>query len=184
MEKDKTVCFTGHRPEKLPGGNEPDCAFIQMLKSMLEYHILLAVQEGYRYFISGLARGVDLWAAEMILELKKKNSDIKLIGAIPFPEQSNSFRGTDLWTYNNVVQKADKVVCISGAYSRDCYKLRNYFMVEHSSYLIGVVSNYRSGTGQTIKYAKKQGLKLAVIDANEMAKVFGFHKKNLKESFG
>lgn len=175
MEREKTVCFTGHRPEKLPGGNKPDGAFIKMLKSMLEYHIILAVQEGYRYFISGLARGVDLWAAEMVLDLKKKDPDISLIGAVPFPEQNNSFMGKDLLTYNDVIDKADKIVCVSDSYSKDCYKLRNYFMVDNSSYLIGVVSNYRSGTGQTINYARKQGLKLSVIDANKMAAASGFH---------
>ena len=65
MTKEKSVCFTGHRPEKLPGYGEMNNSLLNMIKSMLYYRIYLAAQSGYEYFISGLARGVDLWAAAL-----------------------------------------------------------------------------------------------------------------------
>ncbi len=42
-------------------------------------------------------------------------------------------------------------------------------MVDHSGKLIAVVSDYRSGTGATIRYARKQGIEVREIDA----KTFG-----------
>ena len=49
-------CFTGHRPEKL---KTP--VFIVKLK--LANEIKQAIKDGYVTFISGMSRGVDLWAA-------------------------------------------------------------------------------------------------------------------------
>ncbi len=68
--REKTVCFTGHRPEKLPGYGETENASLNVIRSMLYYQIYQSAEEGYKYFISGLARGVDLWAAEYVLEVK------------------------------------------------------------------------------------------------------------------
>ena len=70
-------CFTGHRPEKL---------FLvdrEIIKE-LEREIKAAIERGYTTFISGMARGVDIWAAEIVLNLRKKNKDLHLICASPY----------------------------------------------------------------------------------------------------
>ena len=46
---------------------------------------------------------------------------------------------------------------------------RNYFMVDNSSKLIAVVDDYRSGTGQTIRYAENKGIDVSIIDINKNA---------------
>ena len=56
-------CFTGHRPEKLTMA-EADVI------SWLESEIRNSIDEGFVTFISGMARGVDIWAAEIVLRLK------------------------------------------------------------------------------------------------------------------
>ena len=56
-------CFTGHRPEKL-GMSETD------VKKLLKAEIKKAIDFGYCVFVSGMSRGVDLWAAELVLEEK------------------------------------------------------------------------------------------------------------------
>ena len=167
MIKEKTVCFTGHRPEKLPCFNTLNKSVLKMIRSMLYYHTYLAAQEGYEYFISGLARGVDLWAAEFVLEIKHKFPDIKLICAKPFPEHGDNFKGEDLLSLGNVLEQADDIICVSNSYSSGCYHVRNRFMVDNSAYLIGVVDDFNSGTGQTISYAKKKGLRTTLINVDD-----------------
>ena len=49
-------CFTGHRPEKLKIAED------EVIKS-LKKEIRTAIADGFQTFISGMARGVDLWAA-------------------------------------------------------------------------------------------------------------------------
>ena len=177
----KKVIFTGHRPEKLPGMGNDSNPLLQMLKSILYYQIYSSAEEGYEYFISGLARGVDLWAAEYVLEIKKKFPQIKLICAKPYPAHGSNFKGSDLFSLRNVLEKADEVVCVSDEYSRDCYKNRNYYMVDRSSKLIAMVNDYKSGTGQTISYAKKNGLLLSVTDISKYD--FGKYTKSDSKIF-
>lgn len=167
--KEKAVCFTGHRPEKIMRVAGIDEPAVEMIKSMLYYQIYRAAEEGYEFFISGLARGVDMWAAEYVIDLKKKYPRMKLICAKPFENHQKSFHGKDLWELMNVLRHADEVVTVSREYSKNCYRLRNYYMVDNSSRLIAVVENFRSGTGQTINYARKKGIDIKMINISDYA---------------
>lgn len=144
-------------------------ASLNMVKSMLFYQIHEAVEEGFEYFISGLARGVDIWAAQYVLEIKKKYPKIKLIGAKPYEEHGMRLKGQDLWELTNVINGADMIVDVTGEYSRDCYSKRNRYMVDNSSRLIAVVSDYKSGTGQTISYANKKQIDVRLIKIDDFA---------------
>ena len=67
----KTCAFTGHRPKGL-GYPESDgrCAALkEKLRSLI---IRMIEEEGVTHFISGMAQGVDMYAAEIVLELKKQ----------------------------------------------------------------------------------------------------------------
>ena len=85
MENEKRLhrcCFTGHRPEKLSlSENE--------VKHLLEKAIDNAIADGYVTFITGMAKGTDIWAAEIVLEKKKRNDALRLICAIPHPDLRN-----------------------------------------------------------------------------------------------
>ncbi len=164
-EKASTVCFSGHRPEKLPDGGNSSSQVIKAIKSILYKEILDSTEHGYRTFVTGLARGVDLWAGEIILELKARGMPLKLVAAFPYRGHGDNFRGTDKFILGNIVLKADEKVYVSEEYSRVCMKLRNEYMVDRSGKLIAVVSDYRSGTGQTIRYAQKQGIDVKIINS-------------------
>lgn len=177
MECVKTACFSGHRPEKLPKNQKNDKNFLNVLKSILHYRIYSAVQSGYKCFITGLARGIDLWAAESVIEIKKKVPGIRLICAKPFQEHGNAFKGNDLWTLNYILANADDVVCVSDNYSKDCYRVRNCYMVDNSSLLIAVVNDYKSGTGQTISYARKKGIDISIINIGDVIQIADYVEK-------
>ena len=70
-------CFTGHRPEKL---RRP----VAELQSELEKEIRQAIADGYTVFISGMARGVDIWAAEVVIRLREDGLPLRLICASPY----------------------------------------------------------------------------------------------------
>lgn len=98
--KDKTCCFTGHRPEKLKR-NETQ------VKEALEMAIEAAVSRGFTHFISGMARGVDLWAAQLVLELKKQNPDVKLLCAVPYENFEKRWSPAWRQCYHDVLATAD-----------------------------------------------------------------------------
>ena len=68
-------CFTGHRPNKMDMAEKE-------IKSLLEKAIDRAIAEGYVTFITGMAQGTDIWAAEIVLDRKLTNKDIHLICAL------------------------------------------------------------------------------------------------------
>ncbi len=167
--KETTVCFTGHRPEGFPFSPD-DKIRTNIIKSMLLCKIKDAYDAGYRTFITGMARGVDMWAAMCVVHLKSVCPDIRLIGVSPFKSEYERRKGLDKWEYGVVCEAADEVIYLHDSYIKSCYHERNRFMVDRSSMVIGVVYNRKSGTGGTLYYAAKKGVKLDVIDVCELAK--------------
>lgn len=134
MENEKRLhrcCFTGHRPNKLDYSENE-------IKPLLETAIDNAISDGYVTFITGMAEGVDIWAAEIVLEKKKENKDLHLISAVPHPEFEKRHSKYETERYENIIKNADYVTTISDNYYRACYQKRNIWMVDRSSFVIAV----------------------------------------------
>ena len=146
-------CFTGHRPEKL---NTSEFE----VKKLLEKAIDEAINDGFTTFISGGARGVDLYAAEIVIEKRKDNPDIKLIMAIPHPDFEKRWNPNDRLLYDYAIKNADLVKLINDHYFRGCYQIRNQYMVDRSSRVIAVYNGAAGGTRNTVEYAKMAGVEV------------------------
>ena len=81
-EKD-TCCFTGHRPSKLPWGTREEDPRCVDLKGRIAAALEEEYAAGVRHFISGMARGADLYFAEAVLALKERCPDVLLECARP-----------------------------------------------------------------------------------------------------
>ena len=68
----QTCTFTGHRPERL---ELPEKQVIQWLDEQIRQ----AINDGYTEFITGMQRGVDIWAAEAVLKLRNEGKPIRLL---------------------------------------------------------------------------------------------------------
>ena len=56
---DRAVCFSGHRPDRLPGRGDPGAAETRKLTDALREQIKGAVGRGKDTFINGLMAGWD-----------------------------------------------------------------------------------------------------------------------------
>lgn len=158
-EKEKRLhrcCFTGHRPEKL---NRPE----REIKLELKKEICRALEDNFTVFISGMARGVDIWAAEIVLQLRKDGVSVRLICACPYPDFEKNWSNTWQTQYRAILREADLVRFISPYYSSRCFQVRNKWMVNHSSKVIAVFNGQPSGTKNTIEYAQQQGISVHQI---------------------
>lgn len=167
-DKNTTCCFTGHRRKDLPFEGDVHKQGMKCLLSMLQLLIEEAVCDGYKTFISGMAEGIDLFCAEIVhnLIVTKKYPDLKLICALPYAEQAAEIRlPLDKYRYSMLISNCYEQVIISSKYEKERYKLRNRFMVENSSRIIGAykAKKHGSGTLQTINMADKAGLDLQII---------------------
>ena len=159
MENEKRLhccCFTGHRPEKLSLSETE-------VKPLLEKAIDMAIENGFTTFITGMALGVDIWAAEIMLEKKKHNTALHLICAVPHPHFENKRGEYEKERYMHIIQSADYTTTISDRYFRACYQRRNEFMVDRSNLVIAVWNGMPSGTKNTIDYAKRKGVKVVNV---------------------
>lgn len=164
----KSCAFTGHRPSAFAFGYHEDDPRCIALKKRLYDAILRHCYEGYRIFYTGMAEGVDLWAAEAIVRLNAYFPDLQLHAVIPYRDHRTSIGAAYRARYDTVLTYVTSFTVISETYTRDCFKARNYYIVEHSDALIAVYAagQSRSGTGQTVRRAQTLGRRITVIDPN------------------
>ena len=79
--KERTCCFTGHR-------DIPQNEYAS-IKKRLGNEVEKLIKQGVIYYGAGGARGFDTLAAEVVIELRKKYSQIKLILVLPCEGQES-----------------------------------------------------------------------------------------------
>ena len=161
-------CFTGYRPRKFPfllerGGKE----YTEFENALMDELLNLA-NNGFRTFISGMAMGFDIIAAECVLTLsqtpKFRDADIKLVCALPFKDQAKKYPAEWKERYDALLKSADQTIIISNDYYKGCYFDRNRFMVDNSDCVVTWFDGNKGGTKNTLEYAKEKGR--AVININ------------------
>lgn len=185
---EQTVCITGHRGKSVipyQGLEEYRDITMKTVKLMLCRYIDMAVSAGSTTFLSGLAMGTDLWAADYILRIKEKDDRIKLIGAMPFLRHAERFPIEYRKLLERVEHGADLLIttCMdpemvygkkrSENTSPDLYRDRNYFMVERSAAVLAFFepAESHSGTAQTINQAARLGRKIRSFGLSEVYSV-------------
>ncbi len=163
----KKLCcaFTGHRPKSFPWGYDESDQRCVELKEVFANQIRLLVNRGYTDFLSGMALGVDVWAAQTVLSLRENHQNIKLHCILPCIGQEKSWSDEAKATYFSIIKQADSRVYVSRRYYRDCMLDRNRFMVDNSNLLFAVYGGVsRSGTASTINYARSQKREILILD--------------------
>ena len=158
MNKETTCCFTGPRPKRLPMEGNEYSAEIAALKTEIRSAVFDAYYDGFRFFMSGMAEGFDLFAAEIVLEMKSEFEGIALISVLPYSEVCEHHSAAISKRIKNVLAKADSVISLSEKYVPGCEHSRNKYMVDNSSRIIGYYNGLSGGTAHCWNYAVENGL--------------------------
>ena len=150
-------CFTGHRPEKLAMDES-------QAKEWLETQVRDAIGKGFVTFLTGMAMGVDLWAAEIVLRLKEENSNLHLIACTPWPGFAARWKEPWKSMYYDTLKKADYKVNVSDHYHNGVFQQRNEYMVRHSSLVIACYNGAPGGTKNTIDFANRLGVPVIISE--------------------
>lgn len=161
----KKCAFTGHRPQRLPfGADEADERCIRLKQVLREQIIRLIEEDGVSYFITGMAMGIDMYAAEIVLDLKARYPALLLECAIPYEEQAMRWTNALRERYYDIASKCDKETMLQTRYSADCFQRRNRYMVDQADIVLAVWNGQPSGTGSTVRYAMERGKQIYRID--------------------
>ncbi len=160
-----TCAFTGHRPISFPWKYDETACDCVLLKDVLAEQISELIARGVTTFLSGMALGVDLWSARIVLNLRKENPALQLHCILPCEGQEDKWPASEKERYYSILKQANHVVYVNQKYKDNCMLERNRYMVDHSSFLLAVYNGKaRSGTGSTVNYARRIGREIIIID--------------------
>ena len=163
VPRSRRVAFTGYRPQKMPFGfNEQDERCIDF-KKRLHDTIESFIWQGYQHFISGGALGMDMFAAETVLALKRNYPEILLEMVSPFDGQVAKWAPEYQKRRYVLFNQADIVTATGHEYTKSCMFLRNRYLVENADLLLAAYDGQPGGTQMTIQYAKQMGIQVCCI---------------------
>lgn len=151
------VVFTGHRPNKL-GGYDDKKNFRRIFDE-----IVGALCVEYQTIISGMALGIDTWAAELAIKL-----DIPFKAYVPFRNQECMWPKESQSRYAFLLHKAQEIkyICSPG-YAAWKMQKRNEAMVNDCDLLIAIWDGTSGGTGNCVRYAQSINKKIMRINPTE-----------------
>lgn len=147
--KEKTCCFSGHRHLV-----QEECVDLSLrLREAVEKAIHLGVTD----FITGGAYGFDAMAAQEVL-YQRQFHPIRLILALPCPDQTKGWPAQAITEYESIRAQADEEHLLAPSYTNGCMLRRNDWMISQSQYLICYRKTCRGGTAYTVRRATEAGL--------------------------
>ena len=168
-DKFKSCCFTGYRPQKFPFELKENNREYVRFENKLYNAVFAMPDEAECYtFYCGLAMGFDIIAAECVLLLRDvyPKAKISLICVVPFLDQAKAFPKDWKKRYDEILEKADRVILISDNYFSGCYRKRNEFLVDKSDFVITWFDGKSGGTKNTLAYAKNSGKKIINLNGD------------------
>ena len=165
MEREITCCFTGHRPNKLPWGDDESDPRCVRLKELITQKLEAAYDRGYRHFICGMAQGADFYFCEAAHALRDRRPGVTVEAAVPCEGQADKWPEADRERYAQLLGRCDFETMVQRHYDRGCMLRRDRYMVDHASLLLAVYDGSpRGGAAYTVTYALRRGLDVEVID--------------------
>lgn len=133
----KRLLVTGYKAHELGIFNNKHQG-ITYIKKALQNRITALLEEGLEWVIISGQLGVELWAAEVVLELRKVYSELQLAIITPFLEQEKNWNEEKQETYRFILEEADFVTSITkqpyeGPWQ---FKAKNQFLLDNSDGLL------------------------------------------------
>ncbi len=158
IDKQYSVCFSGYRSHKFS-----DLDDLHAIRANLSKKILQCVQEGYHTFLSGMADGFDMMAAEEVVKIKLSQPHVKFVAVIP----CHNWREISIQE-QEIFNQADNLIAIAERVGTKAYHARNRYLVDNASVLICYYSAVTTaqkggGTKYTINYATQNKLEIINI---------------------
>ncbi len=129
---------------------------ISDLKKRLSDTLEALFLQGVDTYLTSATRGIELWAAEAVLDLQETYPDIKLEIVVPYDKHSAKWDAATRSRYRDVLACADRVDYTSHDYTPGAISKRNRYLMENCSYFIGVFTE-GTATEKTIRSARWNG---------------------------
>lgn len=165
----KTCAVTGHRPIRFEFKYNEEHVLCKKIKKAIEdeFKQMYDEQRVRKIYVGG-ALGVDMWAGEIVLQLKETPGygELQLHIALPFEGYDSKWNRQCRKRLAFLIDHSAGCVTVGNTGSSESYLARNRYMVDHADLLLAVYSdekNLHSGTMHTVNYARKRNLPIVLI---------------------
>ncbi|WP_293134817.1 SLOG family protein [Microcoleus sp. bin38.metabat.b11b12b14.051] len=151
-----TAFFTGHR-------------YITVFyKSEINSLIDMALNQGVSHFLSGMAVGTDMLAAECLVDRA-----LAWTAVIPCADQHKRWPLHQQKRYEGLVAQANKKIVLYPEYKDGVMQARNLYMVKHSDLCLAIYDNSKTGgTALTVRMARQK----LIYQYNPQTSKFSIHE--------
>lgn len=159
----KRCAFTGYRPQKMPWGFDEKDLRCADFKRRVKDAIQSLYEQGYRHFISGGALGMDMFAAEAVVELRAVHPDMILEMVSPFDDQAAKWSPELRVRHDRLFEQADVTTATGHAYTKAALFRRNHYLVDNADLLLAAYDGQPSGTAMTCELARQYDVPVLTI---------------------
>lgn len=134
------------------GFNESDPRCIDF-KRRVKAAIQSLYEQGYRHFISGGALGMDMFAAEAVVESRAVHPDMILEMVSPFDDQAAKWSPELRARHDRLFEQADVTTATGHAYMKTALFRRNHYLIDNAYLLLAAYDGRPGGTAMTCELA-------------------------------
>jgi uncharacterized phage-like protein YoqJ len=156
----KSVLITGYKATELgifslkhPG--------IEIIKKAIKKQVIALMDEGLEWIVVSGQWGVELWAAEAVLELRSTYESLRLAVITPFLEQDEKWSDEKKRIYQSVIQQANYINSVTKNKYTGPWQFaeKNKFLLRNTD---GIILVYDEDNEGSPKYMKEQAQKHAL----------------------
>ncbi|PNZ31418.1 Uncharacterized protein conserved in bacteria [Staphylococcus petrasii] len=148
----KTLYVTGYKSFELNIFKD-DMPEVKYLKAFIKHKLLQYIDEGLEWVLIQGQIGIELWAAEVVLDLKQTYPELKLGIITPFYGHTSKWNEVNQAKYNSIVEKADFLESVhhteyEGPYQ---FKQTDQFMLDHTDMTLLIYDDEQEGSPKFFK---------------------------------
>ncbi|MGG1675187.1 DUF1273 domain-containing protein [Neobacillus sp. NRS-1170] len=143
----KVIAISGYKPFEL-GVFKNDHPSVFYIKAAIKKALMPMAEDGLEWVLISGQLGVELWAAEVVLELQSEFPELKLAVITPFLDQQASWNETNKEWYESILAQADFIDSVTKkGYEKPWqFRLKNQFFIEKSDGLLLLYDNEKEGS--------------------------------------
>ncbi|MDQ0976206.1 putative phage-like protein YoqJ [Neobacillus niacini] len=147
----KVLAISGYKPFEL-GIFKNDHPAVLFIKAALKKELIPMMEAGLEWVLISGQLGVELWAAEVVFELKSEFPDVKIAVITPFLDQEASWSETNSEWYKSILVQADFIDSVTKkGYEKPWqFRLKNQFFIEKSDALLLLYDQEKEGSPKYI----------------------------------
>lgn len=166
MSKFYSCAITSQRPTRFKFKYQEYMTSCKRLKKRLHDVFAELYRRGVRRFYVGGALGVDLWAGEILLEMRRQEEyqKLEIVLVYPFPGHDERWDPKSRERLRHLKENCDQFVMGSKIVGAQGYWERTAYMVEHADCLVAVCDDESAGpSGVEAALRMAEARKLPVV---------------------